>query len=43
LAHRINGVHCAATQVLTSAEQLARQAETLRSDVDDFLADIRAA
>jgi methyl-accepting chemotaxis protein len=33
----------AANQVLTSAEMLGRQAETLRADVDKFLADIRAA
>jgi len=33
----------AASQVLTSAETLGRQAETLRADVDKFLADIRAA
>ena len=33
----------AATQVLASADQLGKQAETLRGDVDQFLADIRAA
>lgn len=33
----------AATQVLASAEQLSGQAATLRSDVDRFLANIRAA
>ena len=31
----------AADQVLASAEQLSRQAETLRSDVDSFLAKVR--
>jgi methyl-accepting chemotaxis protein len=33
----------ASNQVLISAEELGRQAETLRSDVDSFLANIRAA
>ena len=33
----------AANQVLTSAEELGKQAETLRKDVDSFLANIRAA
>ncbi|MGO8919934.1 MAG: methyl-accepting chemotaxis protein [Stellaceae bacterium] len=33
----------AASQVLTSSEALGQQAETLRSDVDQFLAKIRAA
>jgi methyl-accepting chemotaxis protein len=33
----------AAGQVLTSAEELGKQAETLRGDVDRFLAEIRAA
>jgi methyl-accepting chemotaxis protein len=33
----------AASQVLASAEELGRQAETLRADVDGFLAKIRAA
>jgi methyl-accepting chemotaxis protein len=33
----------AADLVLTSADELGRQAETLRADVDDFLANIRAA
>jgi len=33
----------AADQVLTSAEELGRQAETLRADIDSFLAEIRAA
>jgi methyl-accepting chemotaxis protein len=33
----------AATQVLSSAGELARQSETLRHDVDDFLATVRAA
>jgi len=33
----------AAGQVLTAADALGQQAETLRSDVDDFLAKIRAA
>jgi methyl-accepting chemotaxis protein len=33
----------AAGQVLTSAEELGNQAETLRADVDKFLANIRAA
>jgi methyl-accepting chemotaxis protein len=33
----------AATQVLSSAGELARQSETLRREVDDFLATVRAA
>jgi methyl-accepting chemotaxis protein len=33
----------ASEHVLTAAEELGRQAETLRSDVDSFLAQIRAA
>ena len=33
----------AAGQVLTSAEELGKQAETLRADVDKFLANVRAA
>jgi methyl-accepting chemotaxis protein len=33
----------ASSQVLASAEGLGKQAETLRTDVDKFLADIRAA
>ena len=33
----------AATQVLGAAGELSRQAETLRHDVDDFLATVRAA
>jgi len=33
----------AANQVLVSAEELGKQAETLRADVDSFLANIRAA
>jgi methyl-accepting chemotaxis protein len=33
----------ASSQVLASAEELGRQAETLRGDVDNFLAKIRAA
>jgi methyl-accepting chemotaxis protein len=33
----------AASQVLASAEELGKQAETLRADVDSFLANIRAA
>jgi methyl-accepting chemotaxis protein len=33
----------AAGMVLTAAEQLGKQAETLRADVDEFLANIRAA
>jgi methyl-accepting chemotaxis protein len=33
----------AATQVLSSAGELARQSETLRRDVDQFLATVRAA
>jgi methyl-accepting chemotaxis protein len=33
----------AATQVLASAEELGKEAETLRKDVDSFLANIRAA
>jgi len=33
----------AASQVLVSAEELAKQAETLRADVDSFLSNIRAA
>jgi methyl-accepting chemotaxis protein len=32
-----------ANQVLASAEELGRQAETLRGDVDKFLGNIRAA
>ena len=31
----------AADQVLAAAEQLSRQAETLRGDVDSFLAKVR--
>ena len=33
----------AATQVLGAAGELSRQAETLRRDVDEFLATVRAA
>lgn len=33
----------AAGMVLTAAEALGKQAETLRADVDQFLANIRAA
>ena len=33
----------ASTQVLAAANELARQAETLRSEVDTFLATVRAA
>jgi methyl-accepting chemotaxis protein len=33
----------ASNQVLASAEELGKQAETLRADVDSFLANIRAA
>ena len=33
----------AAHQVLSSADKLGTRAETLRADVDKFLADIRAA
>jgi methyl-accepting chemotaxis protein len=33
----------ASSQVLASAEELGKQAETLRADVDQFLANIRAA
>jgi methyl-accepting chemotaxis protein len=33
----------AATQVLSAAGELSRQSETLRRDVDDFLATVRAA
>jgi methyl-accepting chemotaxis protein len=33
----------AATQVLGAAGELSKQAETLRRDVDEFLATVRAA
>jgi methyl-accepting chemotaxis protein len=33
----------AATQVLSAANDVARQGETLRSEVDKFLATVRAA
>ncbi|MBE9557572.1 MAG: chemotaxis protein, partial [Proteobacteria bacterium] len=33
----------AATQVLSSSGELSRQAEMLRSQVDDFLRDVKAA
>ena len=33
----------ASSQVLSSAEQLAKQGDTLRSEVSQFLANIRAA
>jgi len=50
IAHNIEGVSraagdtgAAATQLLGAAGELSQQAETLRSDVDGFLANVRAA
>ncbi len=50
IAHNIEGVSraagdtgTAATQLLGAAGELSQQAETLRSDVDGFLANVRAA
>ena len=43
VSHAANDTGAAATQVLGAAGELSRQAETLRRDVDDFLATVRAA
>ncbi|MBV8538754.1 MAG: HAMP domain-containing protein, partial [Alphaproteobacteria bacterium] len=43
LTQAANDTGSAAAQVEASAAELARQGETLRADVDDFLANIRAA
>jgi methyl-accepting chemotaxis protein len=41
--HAASETGAAAGMVLTAAEALGKQAETLRADVDQFLANIRAA
>jgi methyl-accepting chemotaxis protein len=43
VSHAAGETGAAASQVLSSAGELARQSETLRRDVDDFLANVRAA
>ncbi len=43
VTHAAGETGAGATQVLSSAEQLARQADTLRREIEGFLNDIRAA